>query len=30
LKINMMKYVENMLNDFPVQLGKKDVVKTPA
>jgi hypothetical protein len=30
LKINMTKYVENMLNNFPVQLGKKDVVKTPA
>jgi hypothetical protein len=30
LKINMTKYVENMLNDFPVQLGKKDVAKTPA
>jgi hypothetical protein len=23
LKINMTKYVENMLNDFPVKLGKK-------
>jgi hypothetical protein len=30
LKINMTKYVENMLNDFPVQLGKKDVANTPA
>jgi hypothetical protein len=30
LKINMTKYVENMLNDFPVKLGKKDVAKTPA
>jgi hypothetical protein len=30
LKINMTKYVENMLNDFPVQLGKKDTAKTPA
>jgi hypothetical protein len=30
LKINMTKYVENMLNNFPVQLGKKDVAKTPA
>jgi hypothetical protein len=30
LKISMTKYVENMLNDFPVQLGKKDVAKTPA
>jgi hypothetical protein len=30
LKINMTKYIENMLNDFPVKLGKKDVAKTPA
>jgi hypothetical protein len=30
LKINMTKYVENMMNDFPVQLGKKDVTKMPA
>jgi hypothetical protein len=30
LKIKMMKYVKNMLNDFPVKLGKKDVAKTPA
>jgi hypothetical protein len=30
LKINMTKYVENMLNNFPVKLGKNDVVKTPA
>jgi hypothetical protein len=30
LKINMTKYVENMLNNFPVQLGKKDDAKTPA
>jgi hypothetical protein len=30
LKINMTKYVENMFKDFPVQLGKKDVAKTPA
>jgi hypothetical protein len=30
LKINMTKYVENMINDFPVKLGKKDVAKTPA
>jgi hypothetical protein len=29
LKINMTKYVENMINDFPVKLGKKDVTKTP-
>jgi hypothetical protein len=29
LKINMTKYVENMLNNFPVQLGKKDAAKTP-
>jgi hypothetical protein len=28
LKINMTKYVENMLNGFPVKLGKKDVAKT--
>jgi hypothetical protein len=30
LKINMTKYVKNMLNNFPVKLGKKDVAKTPA
>jgi hypothetical protein len=30
LKINMTKYVENMINEFPVKLGKKDVAKTPA
>jgi hypothetical protein len=30
LKINMTKYVENMLNNFPVKLGKKDLAKTPA
>jgi hypothetical protein len=30
LKINMTKYVKNMLNDFPVKLGKKYVAKTPA
>jgi hypothetical protein len=30
LKINMTKYVENMINDFPVKLGKMDVAKTPA
>jgi hypothetical protein len=30
LKINIAKYVENMLNKFPVKLGKKDVAKTPA
>jgi hypothetical protein len=30
LKINMTKYVENMINDFPVKLGKKDVAKAPA
>jgi hypothetical protein len=29
LKINMTKYVENMLNNFLVQLRKKDVAKTP-
>jgi hypothetical protein len=29
LKIKMTKYVENMINDFPVKLGKKDVPKTP-
>jgi hypothetical protein len=29
LKKNMTKYVENMLNNFPVKLGKKDVAKTP-
>jgi hypothetical protein len=27
LKINMMKYVEIMMNSFPVKLGKKDVAK---
>jgi hypothetical protein len=26
----MTKYAENMLNGFPVKLGKKDVAKTPA
>jgi hypothetical protein len=26
LKINMTKYVENMINDFPVKLGKKGIV----
>jgi hypothetical protein len=30
LKINMTKYIENMLNNFPVKLRKKDVAKTPA
>jgi hypothetical protein len=30
LKINMTKYVKNMLNNFPVKLGRKDVAKTPA
>jgi hypothetical protein len=30
LIINMSKYVENMINDFPVKLGKKDIAKTPA
>jgi hypothetical protein len=30
LKINMTKCVENMLNDFPVNLRKKDMAKTPA
>jgi hypothetical protein len=30
LKINMTKYVENMLNNFPVKLGKKDMAITPA
>jgi hypothetical protein len=27
LKINMTKYVKNMLNDFPVKLGKKALAK---
>jgi hypothetical protein len=26
----MTKYVDNMINKFPVKLGKKDVTKTPA
>jgi hypothetical protein len=26
----MTKYVENMINNFPMKLGKKDVAKTPA
>jgi thiamine biosynthesis protein ThiC len=30
LKINMTKYVDNMINNFPVELGKKHVAKTPA
>jgi hypothetical protein len=29
LKIDMTKYVENMLSGFPVQLWKRDVAKTP-
>jgi hypothetical protein len=27
LKVNMTKYVENMINEFPVKLGKKDMAK---
>jgi hypothetical protein len=30
LKINKTKYVKNMLHDFPVKLGRKDMAKTPA
>jgi hypothetical protein len=30
LKVNMTKYVKNMINEFPVKLGKKDVGKTLA
>jgi hypothetical protein len=30
LKINMTKYVEKLLNNFLVKLGKKDVAKMPA
>jgi hypothetical protein len=30
LIINMTKYVDYMINDFPLKLGKKDVAKTPA
>jgi hypothetical protein len=30
LTINMTKYIKNMLNNFPVKLGKKDMAKTPA
>jgi hypothetical protein len=30
LRINMTKYVENMINNFPVKLGKKYIVKAPA
>jgi hypothetical protein len=30
LKINMTKYVKNMLNNFPVKFGEKDAAKTPA
>jgi hypothetical protein len=30
LKINITKYVKNMINEFPVKLGKKDVAKMPA
>jgi hypothetical protein len=30
LKVNMTKYVENMINKFPVKLRKKDVAKTLA
>jgi hypothetical protein len=29
LKINMTKYVKNMLNNFPVKLRKKDMAKMP-
>jgi hypothetical protein len=30
LIINMTKYVDNMINEFPLKRGKKDVAKTPA
>jgi hypothetical protein len=30
LKVNMTKYIENMINKFPVKLRKKDVAKTLA
>jgi hypothetical protein len=30
LKVNKTKSAENMMNKFPVKLGKKDVAKTPA
>jgi hypothetical protein len=30
LKINMTKYVEDMLNNFKVHLRKRDAAKTPA
>jgi hypothetical protein len=30
LKINMTKYIDNMINDFPVELGKMDISKMPA
>jgi hypothetical protein len=30
LKVNMTKYIDNMLNNFPEKLRKKDVAKTPA
>jgi hypothetical protein len=30
LKVNMTKYIENIINEIPVKLGKKDVAKTPA
>jgi hypothetical protein len=30
LKVNITKCVENMINEFPVKLRKKDVAKTPA
>jgi hypothetical protein len=30
VKINMTKYVDNMINELPVKLGKKDAAKMPA
>jgi hypothetical protein len=30
LRINMTKYVENMINDFPVKLEENDTAKMPA
>jgi hypothetical protein len=30
VKINRTKYVEKMLSNFPVKLGKKDMAKTRA
>jgi hypothetical protein len=30
LGMELTKYIENMINKFPVELGKKDMAKMPA